>query len=71
MPRDSIRLWSSMDVQVFKSAVFPVQAKFFRLAALMLNNDEEAEDTVQRLCAYSERIATTQKTTGTWKLWLL
>lgn len=36
-----------MDIQVFKSAVFPVQAKLFRLAALMLRNDEEAEDTVQ------------------------
>ena len=36
-----------MNVQIFKSAVFPVQAKLFRLASLMLKNEEEAEDTVQ------------------------
>ena len=36
-----------MDIQVFRNAVSPVQGKLFRLATLMLQNDEEAEDIVQ------------------------
>jgi len=43
----SVRLGYSMDIQVFKTAVFPIQAKLLRLAVLMLRNEEEAEDTVQ------------------------
>ncbi len=36
-----------MTIQTFKSNVFPVQAKLFRLAKTMLPDEEDAEDTVQ------------------------
>lgn len=36
-----------MNIQVFKKAIYPVQGRLFRVAKLMLNNQEEAEDTVQ------------------------
>ena len=36
-----------MNIQTFKSNVFPVQAKLFRFAKTMLHDEEEAEDAVQ------------------------
>lgn len=36
-----------MTIQTFKRNVFPVQARLFRLAKTMLQDEEEAEDTVQ------------------------
>ena len=36
-----------MNIQTFKSNVFPVQAKLFRFAKTMLHDEEDAEDTVQ------------------------
>ncbi|MEM6841831.1 MAG: sigma-70 family RNA polymerase sigma factor [Bacteroidota bacterium] len=41
------RLRGVMNIQTFKSNVFPVQAKLYRFAKTMLHDDEEAEDTVQ------------------------
>ncbi|MDF9796885.1 RNA polymerase sigma factor (sigma-70 family) [Catalinimonas alkaloidigena] len=38
-----------MNIQSFKSAVFPIQGKLYRLAKMMLGNDEEAEDAVQEV----------------------
>jgi RNA polymerase sigma-70 factor (ECF subfamily) len=36
-----------MNIKAFKSNVFPVQAKLYRFAKTMLQDDEEAEDAVQ------------------------
>lgn len=41
------RLRGEMNIQTFKSNVFPVQAKLFRFAKTMLQDEEDAEDTVQ------------------------
>jgi RNA polymerase sigma factor (sigma-70 family) len=38
-----------MDLQEFKIKVFPVKDKLFRLAKMMLQNREEAEDTLQEV----------------------
>lgn len=38
-----------MDLQEFKNKVFPVKDKLFRLAKMMLQNREEAEDTLQEV----------------------
>jgi len=43
----SIVLSTVMNIKGFKIAVYPVQGKLYRLAKMMLNNAEEAEDTVQ------------------------
>lgn len=41
------RLPSVMNIKAFKSNIFPVQAKLFRFAKTMLQDEEEAEDAVQ------------------------
>jgi len=41
------RLVGEMNIKAFKSNVFPVQAKLYRFAKTMLQDDEEAEDAVQ------------------------
>jgi RNA polymerase sigma-70 factor (ECF subfamily) len=38
-----------MNIQSFKSAVFPIQGKLYRFAKVMLGNAEEAEDAVQEV----------------------
>ncbi len=38
-----------MDIQEFKTKVLPVKDKLFRLAKMMLQNKEEAEDTLQEV----------------------
>src|SRR5689334_1642447 len=38
-----------MDLQEFKIKVYPVRDKLFRLAKMMLQNREEAEDTLQEV----------------------
>jgi RNA polymerase sigma factor (sigma-70 family) len=38
-----------MDLQEFKIKVYPVKEKLFRLAKMMLQNREEAEDTLQEV----------------------
>lgn len=38
-----------MNIQSFKSAVFPIQGKLYRFAKIMLGNTEEAEDAVQEV----------------------
>ena len=58
-----------MTIQTFKSNVFPVQAKLFRLAKTMLPDEEDAEDTVQEVLLKLWQNRTTSPTTAASKPW--